>query len=350
MNIKNDTVSRSWFVVFNNPLDHGYRGKPEEIIEYMKNEWIEQNPDKYCGYWAYCVSKTGTPHVHMVLESGVAMRFSKIKRIYGEAHIEATQGGRKQVLEYIKKEGKYQEKDEVIVCTTSYGNIVGNAYKSLKTQKDVLFKIEELINDGLNPTEIMEQDIRFRKEEVLVRKSYFAKKFKDTPPIRDIIVKYHIGESGSGKTYSYIQLCNKYGENNVYLFNDFANKGIGGLDSYCGEEILFIDELKPNSLTYAQLLTFLQGYRSQYHARYSNGFCLWNEVHITSVYPPEYIYSGVVNGNVKEIDSIKQLLRRINLYIYHYKDELGKYKTFELKGHKYINYKELIKEAKDNNK
>ena len=341
MSVKNDTVSRSWFVVLNNPIEHGYNGKPEEILECMKNDWIKQNPEKYRGFWAYCISATGTPHVHMVLECGTAMRFSKVKKIYKTAHVEATKGGRKQVLEYIKKEAKFHEKGEVVVSTLSHGIIIGNVYKSLKTQR------EELINDGMKPNEIMDQDIRFRKEEAVIRKSYFAKRYKETPPIRDITVNYHIGESGSGKTYTYIQICEKIGDENVYLFNDYTNKGIGGLDSYCGESILFIDELKPHSLTYSQLLTMLQGYRSQYHARYSNGYALWTEVHITSVFPPEYIYSGLVNENVKGIDSINQLLRRIDNYIYHYKNKKGEYKTYKIKGDEYIGYGDLIKRAKD---
>lgn len=343
----NDTVSRSWFVVLNNPIEHGYNGKPEEILECMKNDWIKQNPEKYRGFWAYCISATGMPHVHMVLECGTAMRFSKVKKIYKTAHVEATKAGRKQVLEYIKKEGKFHEKGEVLVSTLSHGIIIGNVYKSLKTQREVLLKIEELINDGMKPNEIMDQDIRFRKEEAVIRKSYFAKRYKETPPIRDITVNYHIGESGSGKTYTYIQICEESGDENVYLFNDYANKGIGGLDSYCGESILFIDELKPHSLTYSQLLTMLQGYRSQYHARYSNGYCLWTEVHITSVFPPEYIYSGLVNENAKGIDSINQLLRRIDNYVYHYKNKKGEYKTYKIKGDEYIGYGDLIKRAKD---
>ena len=39
-----DVISRSWFVVFCNPEEHGYLGTPEEIIEKLKNEWIENHP------------------------------------------------------------------------------------------------------------------------------------------------------------------------------------------------------------------------------------------------------------------------------------------------------------------
>lgn len=35
---KNNEVSRSWFVVLNNPEKHGYIGEPEEILEQIKKE------------------------------------------------------------------------------------------------------------------------------------------------------------------------------------------------------------------------------------------------------------------------------------------------------------------------
>lgn len=45
-----DVISRSWFVVFCNPEEHGYLGTPEEIIEKLKNEWIENHPLRK-GWW-----------------------------------------------------------------------------------------------------------------------------------------------------------------------------------------------------------------------------------------------------------------------------------------------------------
>jgi|GEM_PF-2835165 len=62
-----DTVSRSWFAVFPNPEQHGYEGSPEDIIEKLKQEWIGSNPLRK-GWWGYCISEKGLPHVHMVLE------------------------------------------------------------------------------------------------------------------------------------------------------------------------------------------------------------------------------------------------------------------------------------------
>ena len=35
-----DVISKSWFCVFNNPLDHGYEGTPKEICEKLMSEWV----------------------------------------------------------------------------------------------------------------------------------------------------------------------------------------------------------------------------------------------------------------------------------------------------------------------
>ena len=120
-----DTVSRSWFAVFPNPEQHGYEGSPEDIIEKLKQEWIGSNPLRK-GWWGYCISEKGLPHVHMVLEDTGSCRFTKVKKAYPTAHLEPTKGNKKQVLAYIKKEPPFDEKGEQVLVFTSYGNIEGN--------------------------------------------------------------------------------------------------------------------------------------------------------------------------------------------------------------------------------
>lgn len=338
-----DTVSRSWFAVFPYPEQHGYSGSPEEICEQLKNEWIGDNALRK-GWWGYCISEKDMPHIHMVLEGSGAMRFSAVKKAYPTAHLEPTKGNKKQVLAYIKKESPFDEKGEQVICFTSYGNIEGNKRFSLNNTNDTLQTIEQLIEEGMTPNAIMAEDIRLRKEETLIRKAYFAKRYKETPPQRDIKIVWHCGESGTGKSYAYLKLCEQFGDDNVYFFSDYANRGVGGFDGYGGEPVLFMDELKRESLPYELLLTVMQGYRTQIHCRYSNCFALWNEVHITSIFSPEDIYGGMVSKETQAKDTIKQLLRRITLYVYHYVEN-GEFKTFELPGDQYKNLDDLRRQA-----
>ena len=283
----------------------------------------------------------------MILEDSGACRFTKVKKAYPVAHLEPTKGNKAQVMSYIKKEPPFDEKGEQILAYTSYGNIEGKKRFTFSNTNEVLATIELLIEEGKTPNQIMAEDIKLRREESLIKKCYFAKRYRETPPIRNVKVFWHCGDAGSGKSYSYISLCQKYGDDLVYFFSDYANKGVGGFDGYCGEPYLFMDELKQNSLPFELLLTITQGYRAQIHCRYSNCFSLWNEVHITSIFSPEDIYGSMVSIENQSKDTIKQLLRRITTYIYHYKVN-GEYKTFELAGNEYIDFDDLKYRATGN--
>lgn len=111
--------------------------------------------------------------------------------------------------------------------------------------------------------------------------------------------------------------------------------------------MLFMDELKSESLPFELLLTIMQGYRTQIHCRYANCFALWSEVHITSIFCPEDIYNEMVKRESQAKDTIKQLLRRITRYVYHYTDG-DTYRVFELSGEKYKGYENLIALATGN--
>ena len=187
----------------------------------------------------------------------------------------------------------------------------------------------------MTPNQIYDVYLGFRKYDKMIRDAYFRKREKETPFLRDVKVYWHVGVSGSGKSFTASKLLDKYGEDSLYLVTDYEN---GGLDKYNGEPVLFLDEFR-GQIRYSTLLSMLQGYKQQFHARYTNIIGLWNEVHITSVLPPELIYSNMVE-NYKEFDTIQQLLRRITSIIYHYKIN-GDYKEFELPIEEYKKYDDL---------
>ena len=105
-----------------------------------------------------------------------------------------------------------------------------------------------------------------------------------------------------------------------------------------------VDEFR-GQIKYSVLLGMLQGYKQQFHARYTNVIGLWNEVHISTVLPPEKVYQNMVSEN-QSIDTLTQMFRRINKIVYHWKDESAKtekekYKQFELPMSEYKNYEDL---------
>ena len=327
-------VSKSWFCVFPNPEKHFYDGAPEEIVHKMIETWIEDNPQRTCAI-SYCVSADGLPHLHAVLEDTKALRFSAIKKIFPSMHIEPTKGNKTQAEDYILKKPPFDEAGEKIIYIGRHGEIKGR-----QGSRNDLEIISDLIDNGLTPNQILDMLIQYRRYEKIIRDSYYRKRFKETPTQREVTVYWHTGESGSGKSYTEVKLAKKHGEDFVYKIIDDKEKGF--TDKYSGEPILFIDEMR-GRIPYTQLLTMLDCYKSQIHARYTNIIGLWTEVHITSVFTPDILYQKMISNN-KTIDTYEQLRRRINYMVYHYKKD-GEYFAYELPMSEYENYQQLKRKA-----
>lgn len=328
-----ESVSKSWFVVLDNPEDHGYSGTPQEIVDLMCEQWIQDHPTR-TGAWIYCISASGLKHVHMVVEDVKSMRFSAVKKIYHSAYLQATKGSKDQAEDYINKRGKYAEKGEEIIASARYGEI-----KGVQGQKRDLSVIEELIKMGMNANQILDMSFGYRRYEKMIRDACISRDLKKLPFKRDVNVVWHVGKSGSGKSYTANKLISEYGEDYVFFLTDYEN---GGFDNYTGQPVLFLDEFR-SQWTYGKLLNMLDGYKHMIHSRYSNIPSLWREVHITSVKAPEMVYNSLVSEYQEQrIDTFEQLRRRINTIVYHWKDREGEYHTYEMPMTEYKSYDDLV--------
>ena len=294
-------VTLSWFATLNNPADHGYPGSPQEVCEQLRDEWIQDSTTR-TGAWAYCISAEGLHHVHMVLEDAVAMRFSMVKKTYAiGAHLEPTKGSKKKAEDYIYKRHPYDEKGEIVKCVVTAGRIRGAQGK-----RSDLERIEELIQDGKTPSEILDENFAYYRYEKEIRKAYFRRCLVNTPSVREVKVHLIVGESGTGKSYIYTQ--------------------------YKGQ------------FPFSTFLTLTDKYKAQIHARYSNIWTLWNEVYITSVYPPERLYQLMVPLGNWDYDSRQQMYRRITDITYTYKAGT-EYKRYTVPMSDYTTYQALEAEA-----
>ncbi len=321
----NKESSKSWFCTLNNP-ENSYSGEPQEIAEKVLEDWIQDKPSR-TGAVAYCISAVGLKHLHMVLEDSNKARFSALKKAYPKAHLAPTKGTKEQAEDYINKRGKYEEKGEEVIYIARFGEIKG--CQGARKDFDIL---ESMIEEGYRPEQIMRENMGFRRYEKYIRDAYYDKRKRETPFLRQIECIWHVGETGSGKSYTVKQLVDAGLQDDIYLMTDYDS---GGLDRYNGEDILFMDEYR-GQLRYTTLLMMLQGYMQQFHSRYTNVYGLWTKVHITSVMPPELVYQKMVSEH-QDIDSIKQLLRRINKIAYHWKNVEG-YHVYEIPMNEYIDY------------
>lgn len=114
---------------------------------------------------------------------------------------------------YLLKEGKYAEKGEQVLCFKGLENI-----EDMQGKRNDLEEIEELLNNGATPEEIFETSFRYRKYEKMIKADYLARRIKETPLVKDMWNEYHWGRSGSGKTYTYIKLCEKYSICTTFIY------------------------------------------------------------------------------------------------------------------------------------
>ena len=319
---------------------------PEEIVDTAIERWIQGKPQRTCAVNYEIGQTTQNRHLHLVLCDPAQSRFSNVLSKFPGIHCAETKGNKQQAEDYILKRGRFQEKEHtVIVPAKFYGNIVG---KTSGCRGDLTL-IQELIEIGKTPRQILDTNIQFRRHENIVRSAFFAYRWESVPVIRKINVIWHLGKAGSGKSYTYKKLADKYGEDEIYFVTDYANNCTGSFDLYCAEKILFLDEFKGVGVAYGLFLSLLSGYKSQIHCRYANAYSLWNEVHITSVLTPEECYEAMVKESLRSRDDIKQLLRRITTIVYHYKNDTNdEYLTYNLPMSEYKGYENLVYQALKN--
>lgn len=332
-----DKQRTMFLLTLSNPEEYGYSmNKIEEILQ-----------TSFKGLKYYCISyehapTTGMAHFHLFFICN-KVRWDTVRRRFPHSHIEnEVQGTPKQVRDYIAKEAQNlsDEKKESLNKFVEWGVLPTTTSFN---KENLLEEASKMIEEGKTPTEIFEMSILFLRYESIIKKAFYAKRFKETPVKRDVKLYYHVGASGSGKSYTYVKLCEQYGADNVFITSDFTNKGTALFDGYTAEKYLCLDELKPDAIPYSMLLNITDCYRMQVHCRYANAYALYSEVHITSVFPPEKLYEGMVSD--KNTDTAEQLFRRIYKVIYHYKDKDANFCTFELDGKDYTTYDDLLQKV-----
>ena len=324
---------RSWFCVFNNPEWINIYNENNEIVDKQPSEFNGMEPQEICnlalelwtsskdnrsGWVGYCVSAQGLHHLHMVLESKTTIEFSSVKKVFPRAHLSMTRGTKKEVEDYINKRGKFEEKGEEVICYASKGEIKGN-----QGSRSDLKEIQSMLDLGMKPSQIVGTDIKRQRYYNMIKSAYLLKRQKETPLMRQVRVYWHYGASGSGKSHTYVALAERHGRENVYKIT--RDLGRGKFDTYEGERILFLDEVKPNAMDWADLLLALDCYLYRPSARYQDSIALWEEVHVTSIYSPQEFWENAIPPERRKEESLEQLTRRITVIVHHVKSEDGRY-------------------------
>lgn len=332
-----DTRSRSWFCVWNNPdriitYEHAPDGSiltdddgnkvvlsnvpdpafaglsDDEICVKALNVWTSSRQGR-TGAVVLCESAKGLRHFHLVLESKNACSFSVVKKLFPKLHAESTKGTKQDVEDYINKVGKFEEKGEKILARSQVGDIVGcQGARTDLVNPDLIHTL--LYEKGMTPQQVLDEFPNAYKQKGVLNDMYYRKRFTETPIQRDVSVTWLVGSTATGKSYKYVELCEKFGEDNVYKVTDYS----APFDSYNGQPVLFLEEYR-GAFALSQLLILLDVYKADIHARYNNKVGLWNEVYITSPCLPYELYTKY-NDTSSGYDRLEQLYRRIDSIVF----------------------------------
>lgn len=328
-NQKYSDETRKLVKEFRANLDPNKSYSEEDIVNHLIYLWIDGNEEKRSAAANYEIGDNGNHHAHLILEAKNQTRFSAIKKLYPTIHVELTRGSREQVIAYLNKSGKHEEKAHTTVVPMINHGIIEANQQGKRTDLET---IQELLEAGLSPEQIMRQNLSYRKFSKMIKEHYYQMQVENAPLVKNMTVYWHMGGPGSGKSFRQVQLKKTFGTDSVYVLSDY---GTGGLDNYTGETILFMDEFK-GDLDYQTFLKLLDVYPNQVHARYSNIYALWDTVHISSIFTPEQIYYLLVSGEKRKYDPIEQLYRRIHTIVYHFKTEDEEYKELQIEMKKYL--------------
>lgn len=267
--------------------------------------------------------------------------FSKIREKFPNAHIDLLQGTIQEAKDYIYKQGRYDSKKPTQKCEPQSR---GNYFEDNRTKgMTITEEVDLMLAQGYRPEDIMAISCKYSRFRNMIDNCYYARVERDIPIYKDVFVEWHVGESGSGKSYS-TDLLAKQGYDEMMVEFDFELNA-HPFDQYDPgkHKIVVIDDIRPGLIPPTLLLKLLDNRRLDLSARYVNKKKNWDKVIVTSVLGPEQVFKGK-----NEDDSEKQILRRINKYVYHIIDERfedyedpRRYKTFEMDAKDYENVSQL---------
>ena len=174
-----------------------------------------------------------------------------------------------------------------------------------------------MVHSGLSLLQIQDElGCNYEKYEHIVKGYFFRTKQKEMPRMRNINVIWHVGVSGSGKSYSYETDPRGDDEVTLVLASNLSHPGC--FDNYIGQKALYIDEIKPGGITFGKLIELIGGIKNNSICRYSTFVPMWEEVHFTSVYTPMEFYNELVSAEKRNIDTSDQLIGRISKTYLHF--------------------------------
>ena len=275
----NNSQSRKWSLVINNPLEAGldHTAISEKLHLF--------SPDYYC--MADEIATTGTYHTHVFFYAPSPSRFSTVKKRFPIAHIEKAYGSVQENRSYLRKDGRWADTDKAETSVPGTFEEWGEIPPERAEKHPEMFRLVQNIRDGMTTTEIIDDNpaMAFRVRDIdLLRQTLTAEKY--AVENRPLEVSYLYGASGAGKTRS---IYEAHDPRSIYRVTNYrAARGVS-FDGYHGQEVLVFEEFS-SQIPIEDMLNYLDIYPLALPARYNDKTACYTMVYITSNLPVEKQY------------------------------------------------------------
>ena len=266
-----DTQSRKWQLTINNPEE---KGLDHDAIKKALGEL------KSSVYWCMANEiglETQTPHMHIFVFMRNSTRFSRIKKLFPEAHIEAARGTVQENRDYVSKSGKWaeDEKADTSVAGTFEESGEPPEEPGQGARTDIAGLYHMIAEENLSNAEVMERNPELAAhigKMDKIRQDVLEARYREQ--WRNLEVTYIFGPTATGKTRGVME---QHGYGSVYRVTDYNHP----FDRYAQEPVLLLDEFR-SSLLIGDMLDYLDGYPLALPARYANRQACFEKVYIIS--------------------------------------------------------------------
>ncbi len=294
----NNSQSRKWALVINNPLEAGLdHGAITDILHRF-------SPGYFC--MADEIATTGTYHTHIFLYAPSPIRFSTIKGRFPVAHIEKAYGSAHDNRDYIRKEGKWADTDKAETSVPGTFEEWGDLPAEKEEQAPEMFKLMRELREGASTMEIIEEhpNLAFRIKEIeALRQVILSEKYSVEK--RDLEVSYLYGASGTGKTWGIFE---QNDPREICRITDYGGKNGVRFDAYRCQAVLVFEEFH-SQIPISAMLNYLDIYPINLPARYNDRVACYTKVYLTSNIPLEQQYRDIQRD---KLETWRAFLRRIH--------------------------------------
>ena len=304
--MENNTQSRKWALVINNPLEAGLDHAAIREILYRFS------PAYFC--MADEIATTGTYHTHIFLFSPSPMRFSTVKNRFSTAHIEKAYGSAKANRAYILKEGHWADTDKAETSVSGTFEEWGDLPAEKEEEAPEMFKLIQDLRAGKSVMEIIEDNpkLSFRIREIeTLRQAILEEKY--SAENRALEVTYLYGASGTGKTRGIFE---KHDRKSICRITDYGGRNGVRFDAYHCQDVLVLEEFH-SQIPISAMLNYLDIYPLTLPARYTDRIACYTKVYITSNIPLEEQYRDIQRY---QMETWRAFLRRVQNVIEYLRD------------------------------